>query len=85
MRTKKSKPCWPTTYNETGHDRSIFVTVLRMWNRTTFYQELLWPSNKTVSSVIEDYQKICLGDERSYRVIDFYIPKDNFLHSTKNN
>lgn len=85
MKTKKTKPCWPTACNNSGHDKSIFVTILRVWNRTTFYQELLWPNNETISSVIENYQKTCLGDEHTYRVINYCIPKGNFMHSTKDN
>ena len=59
--------------NNTNQSLSIYAVVLRVWNDTTFEQELEWPKNTTIEDVLCKYQKDCLGSQKVYKVIDFYI------------
>ena len=59
--------------NDTNRDLTIIAIVLRVWNDTTYEQQLAWPKGKTIRQVLEDFQKTCLGNPKVYRVIDYYV------------
>lgn len=59
--------------NNTNQSLSIHAIVLRVWNDTTFEQELEWPKNTTIEYVLHKYQRDCLGSPRVYKIIDFYV------------
>lgn len=59
--------------NDTNRDLVIVAIVLRVWNDTTYEQQLIWPKGKTIRQVLEDFQKTCLGNTKVYRVIDYWI------------
>lgn len=60
--------------NDTNRSLSVYAIVLRVWNDTTFKQELDWPKNTTIEYVLHKYQRDCLGSLRVYKIIDFYVP-----------
>ena len=59
--------------NDTNQSLSIYAIVLRVWNDTTFEQELEWPKGKSIKDILYKYQRDCLGSPKVYKVIDFYI------------
>lgn len=73
--TYKTKK-WPDIINNTNTDK-IVVAIIKRWNYTTFEQQLLWPQNVALSSVLNDYQTKVLGSRRYYRIIDYYILQQN--------
>lgn len=59
--------------DDTNREPTIIAIVLRVWNDTTYEQQLAWPKGKTIRQVLEDFQKTCLGNPKVYRVIDYYV------------
>ena len=59
--------------NDTNRNLTIVAIVLRVWNDTTYEQQIAWPKGKTIRQVLEDFQKTCLGNPKVYRVIDYWI------------
>jgi len=70
------KPQWPNNMNDTNTD-IVIVVIVERWNYTKFEQQLLWPKNTMLSSVLNDYQTKVLGSRRYYRIIDYYILQTN--------
>ena len=41
--------------NDTNRDLTIVAVVLRVWNDTTYEQQLAWPKGKTIRQILEDF------------------------------
>lgn len=55
--------------NISGQDKTI-VAIVQRWNKSIFKQTLLWPKDKSIQYVLDEYQKI-LGDTSIYKIIDY--------------
>lgn len=60
-------------FNDSNEDILVNITVYRVWQGTTYEQEIIWPKKTKLKKVLQEFQKNYLGDKNAYRILDYQI------------